>query len=402
MPKYQYLIKHNNNSFSDAIIIALEPKTPKDIFGFIPGQYAMLSFYDSAGRLFINHPFSIASSPTDDDLVFGIRVMGRFTQTLSKLPVGTQIDVLAPFGDFVFEEDKYPEVVFIAGGVGITPFISASRYATLKGLKNKITLLYSTRNLKDALFYEDIKHMASVNPNFSTKIAISNEAVPEGTLFCENCRISKELISTSVDSVANKDFFLCGPAPFMKAMEENLAALGVSKNKIHQEAFSVVPNLSFKNNFKNIFLVYGFSLALFIATLIFVSGGFDVKETVIQEAPKKSSVNLIENTASSSSDIISEPKQVVSETVTKTVIEQKTITNIPAVDTTLTKKPKVTPIATPVVTTPTPVVSTPIVTPTTVPTTPTAPVVSVPVVVTPVTPVVDTPIPVPTPRTRLS
>lgn len=370
MPKYQYLIENNNNSFSDAIILTLKPKTPKDIFSFTPGQYAMLSFYDSVGRLFINHPFSIASSPTDDNLVFGVRVMGRFTQMLSHLPVGTQIDVLAPFGDFTFEEDKYPEVVFIAGGVGVTPFISASRYATVKGLKNKVTLLYSTRNLKDALFYEDIKQMAAINPNFSAKLAISNEVVPAGTLFCENCRISKELIGASVDSVAKKDFFLCGPAPFMKAMEENLAALGVSKNKIHQEAFSVVPNLSFQKNFKNIFLTYGFSLALFIYSLVFVSGAFNEKEGGSKENSRKTSIDLINSVVNNRRNSIINAKQTLLDTIksgvtTKTVTEQKTATNTQApvtqtVNTPIIQKPRV------------------------------------------VTPAVNTPVSVPTPRTRLS
>lgn len=350
MSKYQYIIENNNNSFSDAVILTLKPKSPQDVFNFKPGQYVMLSFYDSSKRLFINHPFSIASSPTNNNsLVFGIRIMGRFTQTISKLPLGTQIDVLGPFGDFVFEENKYPEAVFLAGGVGITPFISASKYAADKHLNNKITLLYSSRYVKEILFYDDIKQIAAANPNFSTKIAITNESVSEGTIHCENCRISKEIISASIDSVANKDFFLCGPAPFMKAMEENLAVLGVSKNKIHQEAFNVTPNLSFKKNYKNIVLVYGFSLALFIVSLIFVSGGFKEKEGGLKEFSKKNSIDLINNVINERRNSIINSKQALLETITSGATTKSTVTQT---QTTLTPTVKKTQSISPVVNTP--------------------------------------------------
>ena len=376
MPKYQYLVENSNNNFSDALIITLKPKTAQDVFNFKPGQYVMLSFYDLAKRLFINHPFSIASSPTNNNnLVFGIRVMGKFTQTLSKLPLGTQIEVLGPFGNFVFDETKYPEAVFIAGGVGITPFISAAKYAYDKALNNKLTLLYSSRNVKEALFYEDIKQLSDKNPNFSAKLLITNETVAPGTAYCENGKITKDTISASINSVANKDFFLCGPGPFMKAMEDNLVALGVSKNKIHQEAFSVTQDLSLKKNFKNAFLAYGFSVALFIFALIFVSGGFTEKEKVeTSEKPaKKISIDLINTTLNNRRNEIINSKKLLIETVKTTTIN-----------------PTVTTTNTPIKTINTPVVNTP--------------VVQKPQVVTPVvsTPVVNTPVVIPAPTTRVS
>ena len=278
MPKYKYLIENSNNSCGDALVITLKPKTPQDIFNFKPGQYAMLSFSDASGKLFINHPFSIASSPTEDNLVFGIRVMGKFTQTLCKLPLGTEINVLGPFGKFVFDEAKYGDAVFIAGGVGVTPFISAIKYATTKCLNNKLTLLYSNRNVKGTLFYNDIKQLVNANSNFSARIAVTGETVSDEAIYCKNCFIDKNFISNSIGSIINKDFFLCGPASFMKAMEKNLIDLGVKKSKIHQESFSVIPDTSFKNNYLNIFLVYGFSIILFIVVLIFVSGGFKEEE----------------------------------------------------------------------------------------------------------------------------
>lgn len=354
MPKYQYLIEDSDNSFSDALVLSLKPQTPKDIFTFKPGQYVMLSFYDADKKLFINHPFSIASSPTDDNLVFGIRVMGKFTQTLSKLPLGTQIDVLGPFGDFIFDEKKYSEAVFIAGGVGITPFISAARYAAVKKLNNKLTLLYSSRNVKEALFYEDIKKIAEANPNFSAKLAITNEPVPEGTLYCQNCRISKEFIVGSVGPVVDKDFFICGPEAFMKAMEKNLTELGVSKNRIHQEAFSVTPNLSFRKNFLNIFLVYGFSLALFTYALLYVSGNLEEKsDDEYRKEAKNSSLDLVNNIINNRRDAIIDSKTKLVETINLSSVT-KTQTNVINTQSTVSKPQTVTPVVNTPVSVPTP------------------------------------------------
>lgn len=273
MSKYKYSID-NSDSRDNSVILTLKPKRLSDVFSFKPGQYAMLSFYDSAGKLFINHPFSIASSPTQNNhLKFGIRILGKFTQTLPKLKRGEDVEIMGPFGDFIFDENKYQDVVFLAGGVGITPFMSAIQYATDKGLYNKIDLLYSNRTVKDTLFYDEIKKLAEANPSFRPKIKITQEDLTNQAAYCEKGYITQETILKSVGSVAGKDFFICGPELFMKAMNDNLSKMEVSPNKIHQEAFNNTPNLTFRKNYKNIFLVYGAAALLFIFFLNFVGLG---------------------------------------------------------------------------------------------------------------------------------
>ncbi len=377
MPKYQYIVEDNNINNAGSLILTLKPKKNSDIFNFKPGQYAMLAFYDSAGKLFINHPFSIASSPTQNNcLKFGIKVMGRFTQTLSKLKSGMVVDVMGPYGDFVFDENKYQDVVFIAGGVGITPFISAAYYATDKSLKNKINLIYSSRIIKDTLFYEDIKNLAKVNPNFKAKLKITNETVGEADIYCENGYITKETILENVDTVKGRDFFLCGPVPFMKVMENHLKALGVPSLKIHQEAFNVTPNLSFRKNLTNIFLSYGLAVILFVVFLGLIKFDklkyplFIEEEEIAREAP----LSLINNIVSDRRNTIIASKELLVNTINTALIKSETKTSVSVV-----------PTATPVVSTP---VSRPIKTVT--------PIVSKPVVNKPV------PKPVVVPRTTVS
>lgn len=291
MSKHQYIIENSDSSVFGSLILTLKPKSARDIFNFKPGQYAMLSFYDQVGKLFINHPFSIASRPNQSGkLVFGVKILGKFTQNLQKLAIGSQVEILGPFGDFVFNPKKHNEAVFIAGGIGITPFISAAEYATANNLTNNLTLLYSVRTLKDALFYDRIKELSRLNSNFKAKLKLTQETLTNSVEHCESGYITKEVISETVGLLVNKDFFICGPEKFMKAMENNLLALGVPSKKIHQEAFNVTPNLSLGKNFFNLLLAYGLSLSVFLAFL-----GFIVPESK-DITPKEKTLNLINAT----------------------------------------------------------------------------------------------------------
>jgi len=351
MSKYQYLIESSNTSIPGSLIITLKPKNAKDIFNFKPGQYAMLSFYDKAGKFFINHPFSIASAPNQNGiLVFGIKILGKFTQNLQKLEIGSQIEVLGPFGNFVFNPKKHQEVVFVAGGVGITPFISAAQYATINNLTNRITLLYSVRTIKDALFYDDIKKLASINSNFKPKLRVTQEIISGDFNYCDNGYITKECIAQNVGSVVNKDFFICGPGQFMKVMRSNLLALGVPSKKIHQEAFSVTPDLSFRKNFLNIFLVYGLSLAVFLGFLSLM-----IPKTK-ESSSKKTSIDLINTAVNSRRNDLINSKSLLLNTISSAI-------NTEVVSTSVTKTPVAIPTKTPAVT---PVVK-PVITPVVVP-----------------------------------
>ncbi|MEI6836019.1 MAG: FAD-binding oxidoreductase [Candidatus Falkowbacteria bacterium] len=372
MPKYQYLIENSDSSTPGSLILILRPKSAQDVFNFKPGQYAMLSFYNQKGKFFINHPFSIASSPNQNGfLMFGIKILGNFTQNIQKLTVGSQVDVMGPFGDFVFEEQKHQEAVFLAGGVGITPFISASEYATYRHLSNRLTLLYSCRTVKEALFYDYIKKLAGANSNFTAKLKITQETLNSNFEYCENGYITPEVILENVGSVVGKDFFICGPGAFMTAMETNLLSLGVSRQKIHQEAFSVVPNLSFRKNFKNIFLVYGLAVILFLFFLSFIR----VSATVTAKKTSDDTVDIEESEATSTKSEVSSKKVESKITTPKTNNLRKT--TVPVTPKIVAPQATVPAVVTPTVSLPT-------------------------VVVPPVSQPIYTPAPAPTPRTRTS
>ena len=272
MSKYLYQIQEISlNPNNNVITVNLTPKQGGLVFNFQTGQYAMLSFQDKNGKLFINHPFSIASSPSEKRyLQFGIKIGGKFTQTLATLNPGDEITVMGPYGTFVFDEYKHPDAVFIAGGIGITPFISSIRYASNIKLPNKLTLFYSNRTLDSISYFEELKELGRQNPNFQPVFNVSKETITEKQEYLESGQLNKDIISKHLLSVFNKDYFLCGPAVFMKAMENNLLEMGVPQNKIHQEAFSMSPKLPFKENYKNIFVATLVTVSLFAFFVNFI------------------------------------------------------------------------------------------------------------------------------------
>ena len=118
---------------------------------FIPGQYCMVSFPDDEDN---KRPFTFSSSPTEKGYIdLTVKKMGVFTTKLYSLGIGDKLKIIGPNGESLnFDGSVKEDIVFIAGGSGITPFISALRYAAIKNLPNSITLLFSSKTEKDIIY----------------------------------------------------------------------------------------------------------------------------------------------------------------------------------------------------------------------------------------------------------
>jgi ferredoxin-NADP reductase len=205
---------------------------------FVPGQYATLSFPTNKS-IRGERSFSIASAPTDPTVLrFGIRVGGHYTDTLRQLKPGDSGMVALPFGTFTFNPSRDQRALFIAGGIGITPFLSMIRTATAEKLPNKLTLLYSVRSIDDIPYRSELEVLAKANPNFQYAIAVTSGAIPEHDVFIQG-RITSELIQQALgNQTTGQSYFLCGPPAFMAAMLQALRGNGVPKHLVRTERFS--------------------------------------------------------------------------------------------------------------------------------------------------------------------
>lgn len=267
MKTLKYYIKKIEKPASDVIVLEIGDIRGQPVFSFQPGQYVMICYKNSQGRLEQKHSFSISSSPLEKRFIrLGIKIGGKFTQGLSVMKPGTEIFVQGPFGSFVFNEAKHLDLVMIAGGIGITPFMSAISMAREKNLSNRMSLIYSNRTLKGTIFLDEIRELEKANQNFKALFSVTAEKSAEHLPMVLNRRIDAPAIRDFIDHPQGKTFFICGPVPFMDAMKLNLSSLGVHRSQIETEEFAMVGG-RFWPELKNIAYATGFSAGLMAVAL---------------------------------------------------------------------------------------------------------------------------------------
>lgn len=228
-----YVVKDSFEAAKGMQTIRLIPEKASG-FSFKPGQFIALRQYDENKQVY-RRMYSIASSPNKPgELEFTIRVLGTFTQRLAALKPGARIELDGPYGMFVFDESK-PNSVFLAGGCGITPFMSMTRYALEKNLPNRITLFYSSREQCGTPYTQELREMEKKNPNFKLVITLTRET-PSGWSG-ETGRIDEKMLKKYVGALEDPQYYICGTPDMSKGTKEMLLSLGVPKEQIHMEGW---------------------------------------------------------------------------------------------------------------------------------------------------------------------
>ncbi len=202
-----------------------------------PGQYFMINIKKADREL--THHFSFSSSPTEQK---HFEFTKKFTDheysvALKSAKVGDWARIDAPYGQFTFE-GEYPKVALVAGGIGITPFISIIKNATDKHLSSKITLFYGCRTEADIAFKDELGSMQNENKNLKM-ICIVNQ--PSSQWTGETGIITADMIKKTLPDYNENVFFTCGPPPMVKAMETIIESLGLPKTQMRQEYFTGYP-----------------------------------------------------------------------------------------------------------------------------------------------------------------
>lgn len=192
---------------------------------FKPGQFA---FVEVQGKGWNEpHPFTISSAPGEGNLHFTMKVLGDWTRKIrEELVTGGEVVVRGPYGRFDAASTGGKQV-WIAGGIGITPFLSKLR-AMSPDDPRQIVLVYGVREAKEALFLDELKALAEALPNFRLVLLESNKQ--------EFARV--DVMKTKLDGpLAGFDFFLCGPKPMINGIMKDLKKEGVARDQLHSEAF---------------------------------------------------------------------------------------------------------------------------------------------------------------------
>lgn len=220
--KLKYKIKNITKLNENSVEVEMEPLSKK--LDFHSGQFAFFSFL-SLSVSSESHPFSISSSPASNNLRITVKNLGDFTSNLKDLKVGDGVLIEGPYGGFSYQKSKNKNQIWIAGGVGITPFLSM-----VQDIPDgyNIDLYYSVRDKSDAVHVKELEGIANTKPNFRFKPWFSSL----------NGYINADLISKFSNGSTEKEIFLCGPASFMDNLKNQLVSLGVDIKRIHYENFS--------------------------------------------------------------------------------------------------------------------------------------------------------------------
>src|SRR5580765_1366566 len=147
---------------------------------FTPGQYFWVTLLDPPydDEKGPRRHISVVTSPNERG-VLGLCTRLRetaFKRSLAEMPVGADVDVEQPKGNFVLPEDSDTPYVFIAGGIGITVFRCMLRYIAEEGLPHRVTLVYSNRDRESTAFLDELTELEQNNPNLRVVVTMTDDA----------------------------------------------------------------------------------------------------------------------------------------------------------------------------------------------------------------------------------
>jgi predicted ferric reductase len=220
--KYEYTIKNIQKLGDMSWELEFEPKS--EAINYLPGQFVFLKIYNE-NLSSETHPFSI-SSANNQNIKIIIKELGDYTKNIGLVKVGDRAEIEGPYGKFN-SKNYGKNQIWIAGGVGITPFLSMLRALDTMGKDHVIDLYYSVISESALICKEEIEKIKQNNPNLNVKFWITEK---EGY-------ISPKYILENSSNAKNRDILICGPSAMMTALKNGFIKQGFAKEKIITEDF---------------------------------------------------------------------------------------------------------------------------------------------------------------------
>ncbi|OQY05501.1 MAG: hypothetical protein B6I20_01080 [Bacteroidetes bacterium 4572_117] len=203
---------------------------------FKPGQFLHFAIdaYDPSSNWPESRVFSIANSPTRTEYIdILVSKIGEFTSKMfNTLQIGDEAWVKLPYGIFNFDESLEKDTVLIAGGTGVSPFISFLQHAIDKDLNPAIHLNYGVRNTDMLIIPDLVKEAKQKLPNFNYKIHVEDEINNNFGLKLESGQLPvSEIVEKSL-ALNDAVYYLSGPPAMIIAFDNELKAKGVAQNNI--------------------------------------------------------------------------------------------------------------------------------------------------------------------------
>lgn len=212
--------------------------TPNDPFNYAPGQYIELTFpHDHPDGRGSRRYFTLASSPTEKDVRLGIRFYPKgssFKKALQAINDQDTLSIAQVGGEFTLPADTSQKLAFIAGGIGVTPFRSMTKYLVDTNQQRSAVLLYGERSMSD-ITYHDVFEEARQRIGMQTTYVVNDDVTAENV---RSGTINLQVIQAEIPDYAERLFYISGPQAMVREMRKTLHTMGVARRNIKTDYFS--------------------------------------------------------------------------------------------------------------------------------------------------------------------
>ena len=223
LPYVVEAVNHPNKSTTEVVMRAKKHPIQRQK----AGQFLFVRF--KAKGLDEPHPFTISSAPHEDVLRVTIKATGDFTRHLfDTLQPGTDAVIEGAHGMFDYKKGGSKQI-WLAGGIGVTPFLSFIRDLQDNQLNHDVDFYYTVRHQEEAVFVDEIKEALKKQPRVNAHIRFSSI---HGSLTIDH------ILQNAGGNVSDRDVYMCGPLPMVQAFAAKFAKAGVPEKNIHFEEFN--------------------------------------------------------------------------------------------------------------------------------------------------------------------
>mgnify|MGYP001254161661 CR=1 FL=1 len=182
--------------------------------------------------------FTIASPPRDAELMIATRMRDTaFKRALKSAPLGTAVAIDGPNGEMVLHDDAARPAVFLAGGIGITPFLAMARHAAHERLPHRIHLFYSNRRPEDAAFLPELRKLEQLNPHYRLVATVAEPEKSAQPWSGETGYIRRDMLARHLAEIRSPVYYFAGPPPMTQAMRQLLEGMGIGEESMRYEEF---------------------------------------------------------------------------------------------------------------------------------------------------------------------
>ena len=210
-------------------------------FDFRPGQAFEIQLPGIAGEASGQdraHAFSIVSAPHEAELIFVTRMRdSAYKRALARLTTGAKLDIDGPFGSLTLHKNVQRAGVLIAGGIGITPFMSMIRHAVHTSSRQPLVLLYSNRRPEDAAFLAELQAHAKTLPSFTLHATITDMARSDQRWVGATAMMDAAFVQQAIKGLPAPVVYVSGPPGMVQGLRHTLAQAGVDEDDVRSEEF---------------------------------------------------------------------------------------------------------------------------------------------------------------------